>query len=440
MAITVVLLLALALAVRVLYALHTQNYVAVLDAHSYDVLGSQMAAGHGWATKLFGYAYRPPGYPFFLSGIYDLVGLPHGTDRTAARIVQGAVLGTGTVALIGLLARELFGKTAMLIALGLAAIYLPLVVVGESLMTESLFTPLAVAATYCALRSRRAVHRSRWALATGLLCGLASLTRTNGLILGVVLAVLVFRRERGASRRGASRREPGLRGRVLARALIAPALVILATAITIAPWTVRNAEALHAFVPVTVETGPTLAGTYNHVARGHDWLWTFGGYDDYGAITSGRRLSSPELDRKLTSAVVRYVERHPVYLPQVILWNTVRLLDLGGRRRSRITAGTDVDASAGVADAMTYSFWIVGALALAGIFTRAVRRAPLALWLVPVAVWLSTAAVTTGTPRFRSALEPFVIVLAALALLAGGRGLAASRGLAAGRANGAPPG
>jgi hypothetical protein len=64
------------------------------------------------------------------------------------------------------------------------------------------------------------------------------------------------------------------------------------------------------------------------------------------------------------------------------------------------------------------SFWLVAALAIVGCFTAAARRIPRAFWILPFLLWLSVAPVTTGTPRFRSALEPFVIMLAALGVQA----------------------
>jgi 4-amino-4-deoxy-L-arabinose transferase-like glycosyltransferase len=400
--IAVAVIVAVALAFRVGYVLHTQTYRPTTDAASYDGLAYQLAAGHGWAHKLFGWAYRPPGYPYFLAGVLAVTGLPHGGDRTDARIAQTIVLGVGTVVLIGLVAYELWGAMAMLIAMGIAALYLPLVVVSAAEMTESLFTPLVVGATYCAVRSRRAQHRYWWVVAAGVVAGLAALTRTNGLLVAVVLALIVWSRE------------PGFRP----RQLLAPLAVVLATALTVMPWTIRNANVLHDFVPVTVETGPTLAGTYNHAAKKRDFLWRYGGYNDYNSISNDPKLSSPELDRKLTSAVLGYMRRHPLDVPQVVFWNTVRLLDLGGRHRARVTAATDVDATAGVADAMSISFWIVAALAIVGAFTGLARRTPWTFWLLPGLLWLTTALVTTGTPRFRSALEPFVIMLAALGVIA----------------------
>ena len=47
------------------------------------------------------------------------------------------------------------------------------------------------------------------------------------------------------------------------RSLAAPALLLATTALTILPWTIRNAVVMHRFIPVSDETGITLVGTYN---------------------------------------------------------------------------------------------------------------------------------------------------------------------------------
>jgi 4-amino-4-deoxy-L-arabinose transferase-like glycosyltransferase len=319
------------------------------------------------------------------------------------RIAQ-AVVGTVTVLLVGLLARELWGRTAMLVALGLAALSFPLAVVGDSLLTESLFTPLVLAATLCALRSRRGSFRYGWILAAALFAGMASLTRTNGMILAPALAVVVW----------------STKPRLRPRSLAAPLVFLLVMAAAIAPWTIRNAVYVHAFVPVSVETGPTLAGTYNAAAAARQWRWQLA-YPNYRSITDDKRLTGPQRDSKYTSAVLDYIGRHPYVVPEVAFWNTARLLDLGGQETYHKTARTDTEAAGSTADAMAYEFWGFAALAIIGILGGALRGTPRSVWFVALALWLSVAVVTTGTPRFRSALEPFVIGLAATGVLAIGR-------------------
>ncbi len=414
-------LLALALIVRVGYVLHTHNYKAVLDAGSYDLLAKGLAQGHGWV--LGASAYRPPGLPFFLAGVYLIIGVPHGV-WTEARIVL-ALLSTVTVGLIGLMALQVAGRRVALIAMAIAAVYVPLVLVGTSLMTETLFVPLVLAATCCALQARGAAHRYRWVAASGVLAGLASLTRGNGLIVGVALAVIVWT----------------VRPRWSWRAAAAPALLLAVMVLTVSPWTIRNAIAQHAFVPVTTEIGTTLSGTYNDAAAKHHFIWVIGGYHNYHAIKNNFRISEATRNARLVRAVLHYLGQHPTYVFQATFWNTVRLLDLQGSFVWRRSARTDTDATAFFADLGVYCFWVVGLLAIGGLFTRAVRRVPLSLWSVPFLIWLSEAPITTGTPRFRAALDPFFILLAAFAVaavLASVRGRLARPGVADGRVDDIP--
>ena len=71
------------------------------------------------------------------------------TERVhVARIAQ-AFVGAALVALIGVIAASSGGSVAALVALGLAAIYLPLILVGGAVMSEPLF------ASSCSPRWRR---------------------------------------------------------------------------------------------------------------------------------------------------------------------------------------------------------------------------------------------------------------------------------------------
>jgi 4-amino-4-deoxy-L-arabinose transferase-like glycosyltransferase len=409
-------LLLLALLVRVAYVLHTRNFWTNIDASSYNLLASGLAQGHGWV--LGSSAYRPPGYPFFLAGVYLVFGVPH-TSWTDPRLVQAVLLSTVTVGLIGLMAWQVAGRGAALISMAIGALYTPLVLVGASLMTEALFVPLVLGATNCALYSRRAQHSRRWVVAAGFLTGLAALTRGNGLVVGLALALVVW----------------GAKPRLSWRAVASPALLLVVMCLTVLPWTVRNAIAQHAFIPVTTELGTTLGGEYNTASAKHHFLWQIGGYHNYDAIKHDKSISEATRDSRLTSAVINYLEQHPTYLPQAIFWNTMRLWDLQGPLVWQRSARADTDATAAFSDLGAYSFWLVGLFAIGGLFTRAARRVPRSLWAVPFLIWLSEAAITTGTPRFEAALDPFVIMLAAFAVQALARailpGRARSRSLGA---------
>ena len=100
----------------------------------------------------------------------------------AARLVN-ALVGTGIVALIGVIARQLWGRREALVAMALGAVYVPLIEVGQAVMSEPLFAFCLLGAMACALQ--------RWVVLAGVLLGLAILGRANGMIL--------LRRWRGGS-------------------------------------------------------------------------------------------------------------------------------------------------------------------------------------------------------------------------------------------------
>ncbi|HET6864698.1 MAG TPA: hypothetical protein VFH80_02205, partial [Solirubrobacteraceae bacterium] len=117
-------ILIVAFALRVVEVQRTNSsYRPINDAGSYLSLGSDIAhtgdyplshrPGAGAAGTRGPSAYFAPGYPYFLA-LVDLIdghAVPRDGAIHPARIAQ-AVLGTVTVALIGLVACELFGATA----------------------------------------------------------------------------------------------------------------------------------------------------------------------------------------------------------------------------------------------------------------------------------------------------------------------------------------
>jgi hypothetical protein len=102
----------------------------------------------------------------------------------------------------------------------------------------------------------------------------------------------------------------------------------------------------------------------------------------------------------------------------VAFWNTVRMLDLAGMSWSRHTAST-ISVGAGWADAGVVCFWIFTALAVAGAVTSRGRRTPGHVAAVPALLLLSVVFLVFETPRYRTGIDPFVVMLASVALLAG---------------------
>jgi MYXO-CTERM domain-containing protein len=400
-----VIVLVAAFGLRVGYMALTPGYKIVHDARDYDFHARSVAKTGDFSTRLTGMptAFRPPGYVYLLAGAYKAFGVE---GRPAAERIPvarrlGEVLGTLGVGLIGVLAAQLWGRRTALVAMALAAIYLPSILVAEAIMSEQLFVVFMLAALVTALHRRGS---PRFAALAGFLAGLAVLTRANGLILLAPLALAVW---------PAPRLKP--------RSLLPPALLIAVALLTVSPWTIRNAVELDHFVPVTTQLGTALAGTYNEETRAdhvNPGSWrSLRRVPEYAPfIAHWRTTNEAAREQRLRKASYHFIGEHPGFLATVLYWNTRRILDLASLTWSRHTAST-ISVDPGWADAGVFCFWAFALLALAGATLRAARRPPALVWLVPVAMYASVVFLAAETPRYRAPIDPFVILLAALVLM-----------------------
>ena len=405
-----------ALCARLLVFVTSPGFRPIADSQTYDRMASSLArTGSLPRTPIPPFrsatAYPPPLFPVVLAVAYRAVGPTDPQARQNAGRVLEALLGTAAVVFVCLITVRLFGPRVALAAGALAAIYPPLVLVGSSLMTESLFIPLVLAATLAALRGRDSPRPERWAPATGVLIALAALTRGNGIILALPLGLLL-----GAE---APRRRSGVRRRWRAAT---PAAMLLAIVVTLAPWTIRNARQFHELVPITTENGYALAGTYSSAAdhARYPTLWTSPFPQVEQALARDPRLNEAQISDRLARDAWGYVRAHPAYPLKVAKWSAIRLLNLSGTGFERWNA-TWEGYPRYLAVASVIAFWLLGLLALLGVARGALRRAPAALWGVPVVILLSVLPFA-GSTRYRSPLDPFLVMLAAAALAGVRRG------------------
>ncbi len=422
------LLVLLALGVRVWEVERTSPYTPINDGQSYLTLGAQVAnhgdyvtrhsPGSGAGGSIGPTAYFPPAYPYFLAGVDLIDGHTAGAGRSVhdARLATAA-LGAVTVGVLGLVALEAFGPATALVAMLIAAVYPPLVELAGTPYSENLLIPLELAAVWAGLRAGRARNPIPLLALAGVFSGLATLTHQNAIVILLPLIACAL---------GCARRSPAdyPRRRVHSSALrtLAFALVpVVCAALTIAPWTIRNAIVMHRFIPVTDENGITLAGEYNpSSAANHQipYRWKFyGKVPAYSSIAHDtRHLTEPALSSRLVTAALDYIGRHPAAPAEAAYHNLRRLLELEGTTAWRIS-GAAIGLSEASMRISVYAFWVVAVLALVGLLTRRARRAPLWLWAVPVLLALSVIVVNAETPRFRAPIDPYVIMLAACALL-----------------------
>jgi hypothetical protein len=276
------------LLLRLGYMVHiAQDIILGGDPLNYHLHGHQISSGAGYlraplyaATgEAVASAWYPPGHPTLLALLDGL-----GIDSVFGQKAAMAFVGTGTVVLIGLIARRLAGPTVGLVAAAIAAVSPMLMVADGALGTETLYMLLvaAVILQLYVMADQDDPRPQRWP-AIGASVALAAYTRSEGILLFVFLVVpLTFR-------------WPWRR--LVARAGLAAVTMIL----ILTPWLVRNYVTFDEFVPISTNGAGTLGGancdrTYYGDARGRFVQSCFDGigFDEQGG-DSRTELNEREL-------------------------------------------------------------------------------------------------------------------------------------------------
>jgi hypothetical protein len=164
-----------------------------------------------------------------------------------AQVVLGALL----VPVVGRVGALAFGRRVGLLAAAATAFYPELLWYPAHYWSETTYLLLLWGAIERTLAADARGSRGTAAFA-GLLWGLATLTRELSLYLVPIVAVWMLRP------RGGGAAPPARATRDLTRGVSRAAVLVLATVLTVAPWTIRNAIAYRAFVPVSTMGGLNL--------------------------------------------------------------------------------------------------------------------------------------------------------------------------------------
>jgi 4-amino-4-deoxy-L-arabinose transferase-like glycosyltransferase len=415
-----VCVLVLAALVRFGLIVFDQSVALQGDPVDYQLHAMSIASGHGYPPTLLASpgtpsAFRPPAYPYLLGGVYALFG-----SKVVIGRLLGALLGVIAVALLAYLGRAIGGERVGLISGAIGAVFLPLATLNETLLSESLFLPLELGLMLCLLTHWRS-PRARTALLAGALCAAAALTRAVAelWVITVVLALVLAPVARS------------LRLRSLA-------IAVAAFAIVLAPWTIRNAEALHAFIPISTEGGLTLAGQYNALAaedRAFEAIWRLPTTDVPSIATQVRALiarpggiDEAQLNGVLERDGERYLEHHPQHLAVALGLDTLRLFDIGkGHRFATSVTYHELSLPAGLWWPTSFSIHVLAVIVILGLVARLLGwlrfpAGPWWMWTLPLLTLVLTVPMV-GNPVKRVPLDPFLIVLAALTFDAIIRGL-----------------
>jgi 4-amino-4-deoxy-L-arabinose transferase-like glycosyltransferase len=397
----------LALCVRVVYnVVVAKDYYPLHDSSVYQTIAFNILHEHCYCLlPHLPTVDRAPLWPAMIAVIYGLLG-PH--DHYVRLFL--CFVGAGTCALIYAFASDLFGRRVALFAGVLAAIYPFLYIYDGWLYSESVYIFLLLAFCYSLYRLQRNPNW-KWMLVSGLLLGLASLERPNGLlILASFLAWLVV---------------IGW-AKVLSWPAVAKSAIIvgLVSTLLFIPWTIRNYEVTRALVPVAVGNGKVMLGAYNDMILERPYyygIWIIP-TESTPAIAAQfpANCSGPcEVQRDATyqQDAIQWIKSHPNDIPLLLRLHFTNLWSITTQEADLpINRFPDRSASKLVVDMMLVITPIVFALAALGLFLTRKRWRELLFIYLMIGITIIQALVFYGIPRFRAPIEPMLILLAAGAL------------------------
>ena len=397
----------MALAIRLLYIFQSRQYIKFGgDAFFYHAGANLLADGKGFIWPFTPHrstqtAGHPPLYLVYLA-------IPSffGFTSQLTHLVWSALLGVGTVVVIGLVGREVRSERVGVISAAIAAIYPNLWVPDGSLMAETVAMFATAVALLYAYRYWRDPRWSQLAL-VGLASGAAALSRSELVLmipfLVLPLALLVP---------GPTRRERGV-------ALGAGSLAALAL---MSPWLVFNLTRFEKPELLSTQFGALLAST------DCDPIWN-GGMKSYFSVECAEAIKQRDLkpgadeseaDAAYRKAGIKYISNHKGQIPVVVAARLGAILGIYHRDVQIFLDGVIEGRGDRLARIGLSSFQGLAIVSVAGgILVRRRREVPVfPLVVLPVIVLFIVVGGYAST-RFRSPAEVVLCILSAVALDAG---------------------
>ena len=370
------------------------------DALMYHTTAMSLSRGEGYVPLTGGPTARwPPGYSTLLGGIYRTVGI-----EPLAGELANALIGALTVAgLVLVVAAAVDRSVAITAGLGLAVLPGP-ILWTDVLVSETLYTAIFVTMIGLVLRSQPAW---RWAIALGTVIGVGALVRGEAFT-WLLLVVVVW--------------WPHVGRRQLIGLL---AVAVTTVGVVIAPWTIRNAVVMDAFVPVATNASQTLWSGHHPGATGGQTYPPADYLDQFPTDVRARELES---SKALRNDAIEFMVTHPVREVQLVPLKIIHLLRGDSYALDWVNAGVEgrpgplspiwLERIGVIADIGWFgllSLTTVGGVALG-------RR----FWTLPIGRLAATSFTTAiflygfayyGNYRYRLPYEPLMVVVTATFLV-----------------------
>jgi hypothetical protein len=367
------------------------------DSLYYSIQARQLAHGV-WYRELFvdqpGAEHGP-----LTSALMALVSW--GNDPLNRQRMVTVACGTATIAIVGIVARRVAGDRADrnrvgLIAAAIAAVY-PNLWINDGLVMSESVSCLMISLAVWALLSWTAKPGLRIAAVVGLTMGLGTLARSEVALFipaGAVVMWVVARRS-------------GVKPWSHVVSAVGVAIAVLL------PWVIFNFVRFEKPVLLTTNEGPALLGsncdeTYYGPAQG--------GWSLFCVLNDP--AAKPDEEPSVRSARQRhealsYIRHHLGRLPNIELKRVARSLDLFALD-NMVHGDVGEERERWASWACVVSFWILAPLAPLG--AKLTGRRERAVLLIPIGTALVATVLFYGGHRIRSAAEPSIVILAAIAI------------------------
>jgi 4-amino-4-deoxy-L-arabinose transferase-like glycosyltransferase len=394
------------------------------DTEEFEHMAWSLAQGKGLVAVPQGKptAFRAPGYPVMLAALYAVFGRAYFVNRIALSLV-----GTATCALVYLLALRMRLGVGTALSAALLTAVLPLqFYYCAHFMSEPPAACLNVVACLLMLAawpgtgnagvSERAGPepgpmprsdagprpfsggpvRISLLFAAGIACGLSAVVRPVAVLVPAFLGLLLL----------------AARGVSLSRAAAWTAVFGAGAILAVAPVTVRNVIAFDRFCLIASNGGAAFWGSNNAIVAREPDKWGTWITTNFDLETKQKEVwalpNEIDRDRKEWELGVRFIREHPGLIPVLAAGKLYRLLKPFPDSPNRVYAAI-VGAGQMVMLPLSTAGLVI-ALAVSGY-----RRVFLHVFAQLLAL-LGAVIVFYGSERFRCPYEPFLAILAALAL------------------------
>lgn len=357
----------------------TLQTIPTFDAVGYDQRALSILNGKGYSFNNKPTAVKPPLYSIFLAGIYRIFG----HNYLYVRIIQ-SIIGAFTCLVIYLLARDSLGRIVGILSATLSIFYPVFIKSSVHLLTECLIILIISLIGLYILKLSQS-NKLKDAVLLGLLMGISLLTRSAMLFfIPVILLLIVF-------------------DWILVRRQIKyPILiaVMVTSVLIISPWLIRNYIIYRAFIPGGTQAGEVLYTSYNPPK----------GYL-YGFTANDKVMS-------FANTIDNEVEKSRFLFKQALISIKGKIKELPRLELLKILffwSPFDWEILLGASGKGIYNFFYTFYLPfsiLGMVMLRKNFKNYIALF-IPVIFFQLLAVVFFGSPRYRMAIEPFLIIFAA---------------------------